>query len=239
MIDCRDRKNDNDNECDPEHAKYLSWETLRDWACRNYEENDECVDDGILEWLQRNKTPDHNNPWQGYGMDSPEEMHSAQITPKVRLHWGDCSDQSVIDTVMDMICNLQEFPQQFQGQLQDIYLTSQVAYGDQTDIAASWDGPGQVTLYNCRAPTWGVLVHEAGHGVAFVEWTTPTPTPESPYGEAIASAEPPVSAYGGENAAEDFSEAFREFILRPDWVRDNFPNRYNALKEITERHLSM
>lgn len=99
-------------------------------------------------------------------------------------------------------------------------------------ITIATEKNGTITIFEDRLVDTGTLAHEMSHALAEDIWSSALPPAESDYMAAINSGEPPVSAYGGKDASEDFAEAVRMYITDKAGFKSGWPRRFVVVDKV-------
>ena len=93
-------------------------------------------------------------------------------------------------------------------------------------------GSGFMVIYNNNIVDYGIITHEATHAWARDKWGSYFPPADTDYMAAILSGEPPITPYGGTDAAEDLAEAVRYYAYSPEFLKAQCPLRYAIVERM-------
>lgn len=233
----------NSNSNNPENWSYPD---LHDYVRDHLEGDEQDTINKVIQWLHMNSEPE-TKPVKDDNMSEEENLKTIHLNGDIDLLYNPDNEENAAITIIEITTGIPDLPERLQEQIKQIIMTNQSGAGAG---ATAGDEDGNIVIYDGRPATTGTLSHESGHNLAHQLWGTATPPDfeegtdsyyerieqglptSSDYANAINSGEPPVSDYGGTNAAEDFAEAIKLYVLNPARLKRIAPKRYKIIKQI-------
>jgi hypothetical protein len=149
---------------------------------------------------------------------------------------------SAITRQIERMAAAEKYPRRLKAATRRVVLTAQPNQYDDY-WAERYDLPGfrsaatggrnaTVHIYNAGTLSAQDLAHEMGHNLATHTWQSTAAPSSSDYAAAIASAEPPVSAYASASPAEDFAEAVELYYRNKAQLKATAPRRYAVIDRL-------